>query len=172
MDDVIAVAKSMQHNTIHNYIAPGLDSHLIGSAEGKGAVRMFENTRAQNFFITPHTHRFNFACCVLRGQVRNTLYVRDRVYGDRYAVSRYIKATKSLDPDWYRDQFSPELHIHNEGAWYTMRWDQYHSIEFSPHALVLFLEGAFKTPVSYVLEPMDGDKKLNTFAVNDWMYTL
>lgn len=64
--------------SIHDYIAPGLTSRLLGELGRPGIdgrLRVFEASRTQNVTIAPHSHRFNFAQCVLRGWIRNTIWV-------------------------------------------------------------------------------------------------
>jgi hypothetical protein len=177
MDCVAMVAHQMAHSCIPNYISPGLNSYLLGSDKDRqlGLLRMFENTREQEFFITPHNHRFNFACCVLQGFVTNTVYhlSDDTEPAGRsmpYRTSEYFKATKTTEvvqsTRWY-------YRINNRyevGDWYYMQHQQFHTIHFSHDALVLFLEGCHITDTSYILEPIVDGAAVNTFLVEPWMY--
>lgn len=159
--DILKVIESMRHDLIPNYISPGLNSWLISQ------VRLFENTRKQGFFITPHSHRFDFACYVLRGSVRNTIYTPGS--GDKYLVSEYFVQDRSTKP---RNEglYAALTTQYNADSWYYMQYQWLHSIEFSTDALILFMEGAKKTEVSYILEPIVSGRALKTFSVDDWMY--
>lgn len=76
MYDFLEFYKSMAHSGIHNYVVPGVSSYLIGGTPqgGEGCVRLFHCERDQQEAVTPHSHRFNFHCVVLKGQVINRVW--------------------------------------------------------------------------------------------------
>lgn len=171
--DVLDILASIQSNTIDNYIAPGLRSHLIGQG-GVGCVRMFDMARRQGFHIAPHSHRFDFACLVLRGSVGNIVYepATPDDGGDEYQVAKYTVdgfKERGLLPQ-LRDYFIGGATQYLEGEWYSMAYSQFHSIEFSRDALVLFFEGQTVRDYSEALRPIVNGKVLDTFHVEDWMY--
>jgi hypothetical protein len=172
MEDVLSVIRSMRSNRVPNYIAPGLVSHLIGQVDCK--VRLFEQTRDQEFYVSPHNHRFDFACYVLCGRVMNHIYTPGDT-GSEYQCSRYVPApnfgttgyeTVPLDTGLY--ERSTDRYV--EGDWYHMKKHEYHSIEFVRGTHVLFFEGAAQDKTSNFLEPVINGKVIPTFTVTDWMY--
>lgn len=171
LEEVVAVALSMTHGCIPNYIAPGLNSYLLGSDPERkhGSCRMFLNTRDQEFFVTPHSHRFDFACCVLRGWAKNTLYEEGYSHMPNYRRSSYDRLTKQAKPEDCA-YFAKRSTIYHQGDWYTMACEEFHSIEFSHDAVVLFLEGAQEQEITYILEPVVGGLVVPTFKVEPWMY--
>ena len=180
MKQVNQVINSLRSNVIHNYIAPGLDSYLLGVSGGK--IRMFEMTREQEFFISPHNHRFDFACLVLQGMVRHYTYhprfsdLDEDILGDEneeYQISTYYPPrngkpfdVKIVDTGY----FSRTTTTYVSGDWYHLFRDKYHSIEFSMGARVLFFEGADQAETSNFLEPIINGKVIPTFTLPDWMY--
>lgn len=140
-------------------------------------MRLFECSRDHQENITPHSHRFDFQCWVLAGEVRNKHWgesldvfdksgdqftVTDLVYqGDvghytrqRIGVARYLTTEK----------------IYNTGDWYAMKADEIHSIRFSKGTEVLFCEGPTLTDTSTILEPFVDGLDVPTFQVAPWMF--
>lgn len=166
---------------IDNYILPGLSSVMLsGHFDAIASVRMFENTRNQQGFITPHSHRFSLACCVLRGEVHNSIYseaTSTTAVGidlDEFEASnlKYMGMPGFYDPEppsragkWrkYTEKYAV-------GQWYFMRHDAIHSIDFSPDARVLVIEGPDVTDTTVVLQPVVNGKVVPTFKVEDWMF--
>lgn len=176
----VEVLNAMRSNLIPNYIVPGLESYLVGKENCK--VRMFQMTRDQEFHVSPHSHRFDFFSIVIRGSVRNHIYVpllddpaNDWVppNGFLYQVSEYIPAREgrpyqcSAIKQAYFERYTIK---YSEREAYGMRSSQYHSIEFSKDAVVLFFEGPAKHEVSNFLEPVVSGKVIPTFTVPEWMY--
>ena len=169
---------AMGHSTISNYIVPGLVSTLIGEdLTGSSKIRLFSNTRTQDMPITPHSHRFDLACMVLKGSVENTIYHQwgdtSQSFTDDFAVSRlkyggspgdYTLAPESVH------SFSRRVSTYVAGQWYFMNHEAIHSIKFSKGALVLIFEGPNKTNESVILEPHVSGKTIRTFEVEDWMF--
>lgn len=180
--DILEVLESLRSNTIHNYIAPGLDSHLI-AREG-GSIRMFHMTRDQQFYISPHSHRFNFASVVICGWARQHLYrnlstqnvgpqhtgADDRLYAVReYVPDRANPTNYGIKTASY-GHFLRTTTVYEAGQWYSMKYDEFHSIEFSKGARVLFIEGPKIKDTSYFLEPVVNGKVVPLFDVPTWMY--
>lgn len=166
----------LAHSPLQNYIVPGLTSSLIGERSEQGGItRLFVNTRTQHDHITPHSHRFNFQCLVLRGHVLNTVFRQDDS-GDEYGstVMMYngragnLSVNHSLGTDIGRWVF--DVKRFNAGAWYGMSYDQIHSINFSRDAVVLFFEGPQITDSSVILEPVVDGEVIRTFKTEPWMF--
>ena len=163
----------MRHSPIRNYVVPGLTSWLIMDQGKAGKVRMFENTREQHHFITPHSHRFNFSACVVQGVVENVLWTAGAPNADRYCLSstvyvgapgQYVKKVIS-----YSD-YQPTPVRYAEGEWYSMKHSDIHSIKFSKGAIVLFFEGPEITSKSFVLEPVVDGQHIQTMMTEPWMF--
>ncbi len=132
---------------------------------------MFEMTRPQEFFISPHSHRFDFACLVLLGEVLNTLYVPNQ-RGYEHEVSTYTV-------DGYKEHGLVDRHLkrfvqvptrYTMGQWYGMGSNEFHTIAFGHGAKVLFFEGPNCREESEALQPVVNGKVISTFSVEDWMY--
>lgn len=171
-EDILQLIFAMKNSSLKNYIVPGLTSSLIGGGKF-GKVRLFEASRHQNEFVTPHTHRFDFACLVLSGFVENTIWSRtDELNGDLYEISELT--FESSFGSYYSEKRSRDFWTNRtffyEGCWYHMDHTSYHSIKFSKDAIVLFFEGPKKTDSSYILEPVVDGVKISTFQVSNWMF--
>lgn len=172
-DEMVNILKAMASGTIYNYIAPGLCSHLLGREGSK--VRMFQMTRPQDFHISPHSHRFNFFSIVMRGWARNHLYVPtdSEEEGHPYSIQRYTPSGFGLP---YKIETLEQAYFRKEtthypaGSSYGMQFTEYHSIEFSEDAIVLFFEGPMINEFSNFLEPMAHGKIIPLFSIPDWMY--
>ena len=170
----MAIINCMVNSKVTNYVWPGMESSLLGG-EGFGTVRLFENTREQHTDITPHSHRYNFVCIVLRGQVTNKIW-RERLdaVGDEYSqqdlvyngeIGSHSRSTRSIVSNWgYTSS------VYDAGDTYSMDYEQIHSIKFSRNALVLFLEGPSVTNTSQILQPVINDEVVPTFKVEPWMF--
>lgn len=164
---------ALSHSRISNYILPGLDSLLVGAS-----TRIFRNTRRSSGFITPHSHRFDFQCLVLRGAVLNTLYEAQGpgTKGDMYerAEIRYAGSPGEydrVDPgDRVYERYIGTDKSYEAGDWYGMRAEQIHSIRFSSDAVVLLIEGASTQETSFYLEPVVNGQTINTARVEPWMF--
>jgi hypothetical protein len=167
---------SMAHSPVKNYAIPGLTSSLIGAPGPLGTVRLFQCEREHQEPITPHSHRFDFQCWVLRGKVRNRIW--KKVYasdpnGDLYhrtnlnyggEIGHYTKEPREVGTWTYSDaEFVA-------GQCYSMRAHEVHSIFFSRGAVVLFFEGETKVDSSTILEPYVDGEVVPTFKVEPWMF--
>jgi hypothetical protein len=170
--------KKMAHSPIRNYAVPGLVSYLIGErSEGKGCVRLFHSTRNHQEPIAPHSHRFDFHCIVLAGQVRNLIWREDYNFNshnsDTYA-RRILKYSGA--PGHYGitnggiSKYTSSESVYTKGQSYSMEADQVHSIFFSKGAYVLFFEGAQQSDESVVLVPVVDDEVIETFRKEEWMF--
>ena len=171
----------MGYDSLHNYIVPGLVSTLIGEDPHASAkIRLFRNTRVHDEFITPHSHRFDLACMVLKGVVENTLF--DAVpypghtsdsYSDEYQVSRLLyegNPGKYDKADTVVQRFGRHARTYVAGQWYFLKHSEIHSIKFSKDAMVLVFEGDSKTDATAILEPRVNGETIRTFKVEDWMF--
>lgn len=157
-------------NGLQNYVIPGLSSHLIQN----GKVRLFENERTHQEPITPHSHRFDFACLVLSGEVCNIEWretTEDE--GDLFAISELSyfgeigeHAKNTIEHSfWYN---KPKFY--EAGDIYFMRSTEIHSIQFGRNTKVLFFEGVDKSNKSVILEPVVGGKVIPTYQKLDYMF--
>lgn len=176
--DTGVVAKAlagMQRSPVRNYVTPGLTSWLIGG-EGKGLVRMFTSDRDTNEWITPHSHRFDFTCIVLAGEVENILFTR--VYGSEgnsYCQGALIAIDGGLGgyefiPGTGYSQWEKHSYTYTRGQTYSMTAKEIHSIRFSKGAKVLFLEGPEVEQRTIVLEPWSDGARVPTFETREWMF--
>lgn len=167
------------HARIDNYILPGLSSLMLSGENA--TVRMFENTRNQQGFITPHSHRFSLACCVLRGSVQNSLYSEDcstTATGtdlDEFEATRLMYSGEPghydrLKTSAYKGKWRKYTEKYGVGQWYFMHHDAIHSIDFSPDARVLVIEGPDVTDTTTILEPVVNGVTVPTFRVEGWMF--
>jgi hypothetical protein len=166
----------MAHSPVRNYVIPGLTSYLIGSPSKAGTMRLFTCTRDHQEGITPHSHRFNLMCWVLRGSVTNRLWTATRQTEsgrDDYMVShllyqgdmgQYEKVEHRVRSFGYED------HTYQAGDCYSMQAHEIHSIHFWRGATVLFFEGPTITDTSVVLEPYVDNAVIPTLEVKPWMF--
>lgn len=166
----------MAHSPVKNYAIPGLTSSLIGGLSERGVVRIFQNERDHQESITPHSHRFDFMCWVLRGYVINRVWKSASTFAadaDEYQktilrysgeIGCYEKEVSEIGKWGYVDT------EYSEGHCYHMKADEIHSIQFSRGAIVLFFEGATASDTSVVLEPVVDGETVPTFKVEPWMF--
>lgn len=166
---------AMAHSPVKNYAIPGLTSSLIGNPGPAGTMRLFQCERDHQETITPHSHRFDFQCWVLRGEVRNRIWTEsykgdpnaDLFLQSRLACSgmgRYGTSPIGIASWLYTDT------VYEAGDCYAMKAHQIHSIFFSRGAIVLFFEGAKKVHESLILEPVVDGEVVPTFKVEPWMF--
>lgn len=171
----IEIIEQMKHRRIDNYAGiPGLTSWMLYKAD-KGCVRLFEMFRDQEEYITPHSHRFDFSCLVLKGEVENTLYVPESIWEeDEYTIStmKYNgevgEYTKTVDA--HGVPLMKKVLTYFTNSTYSMKADEIHSIKFSKGAKVLFFEGATVKNSSIILEPYVYGEHIPTFKVEEWMF--
>lgn len=172
--EVIDHLVSMRHSPLHNYIIPGLTSWMILDNGAAGKIRLFENTREQHFHITPHSHRFNFSCCVIRGHVHNTTWFScEKGRGDMYRAidEKYLGRPGEFEKlGEFDSPFVSDTIEYAEGDWYSMKFHEIHSIYFSKNALVLFIEGPSLVTTSLTLEPIVDGEYLPTMETKPWMF--
>lgn len=182
LSDIIKAVEPMLNNTLKNYIVPGLHSHLVGGVH-HGKVRIFQAERTTRDAITPHSHRFDFTCLVLRGTVHNTIYraaydhmgakdkaelwcmsTIDQVCG-KEGIRTFTHKRDDRPSEWISQTSCFEA-----GDTYSMAWDEIHSIVFERYALVMFFEGPEKTQRSNMIEPWVDGRVVPTFKTEDWMF--
>lgn len=169
--------KMMANSGLVNYAGiPGISSHLIGGPK-HGKVRLFQNSREQRTEITPHSHRFDLLCLVLRGEVVNQLWKQapdDCHRADKYVASLMLyeggpgELVRTETLPAYAYACTEELY--ECGQFYSMRAHEIHSIRFSRDAVVLFFEGPEVTAETMILEPFVEGRRVPTFHVAPWMY--
>lgn len=176
LNAIIRAVEPMLHSRLDNYIIPGLASELVGGVNG-GKVRLFSTNRTATDFVTPHSHRFDFTCLVLKGVVNNTIYAEGGETGDEWCVStigqvcgadgilNYVHTRSDKPSKWTQDTFRYEA-----GETYSMRYEELHSIQFSRGARVLFFEGPQVTKESRMIEPWVNGKVVPTFRTDPWMF--
>lgn len=181
MKDISAVERLLRAlprgKTLHNYIVPGLSSTALASFELGGMLRLFEMTRDQEYYVTPHNHRFNFLCLVLEGQVMNTTFsVREAHETNADHVTLiYDKNKRGVRYNMDEMQYciaSQHSEVHSKGDWYAMDHREYHSINFARHTKVLFIEQEPETEESRVLLPYVNGRICSTFLWADWMMSM
>jgi hypothetical protein len=168
--------KSIAFSPIYNYAGiPGLTSSLITPATEHGLIRMFHSEREHHEVLIPHSHRYDFRCEVLQGQVDNTIwYEYDR--GTEIDMFRITKLEYGKEPGDYKRgieryammQF--ETSHYGEGDTYSMTSNEIHSIKFRRDTYVLFYEGPKVSDTSVIIEPVVRGKAVPTFKVEDWMF--
>ncbi len=174
MSTPLSVLKGMLGPARHNYIVPGLMSSKVNCH----MVRVFENTREQEFFITPHNHRFDLFCVVLQGTVVNTLYrlVTGRTSpgkSDAFVRVQYEKGVgANLRKPLTSGLYGRYRNEYKAGNSYAMKANEFHSIHFSADAIVLFVEGENAgDETTEVLLPVGSDGKVCDTAVTlPWMF--
>jgi hypothetical protein len=165
--------RRMKHSPIHNYGGiPGLTSWLIGAPSDAGMIRLMECSRDHHESIIPHSHRFDFHCLVLAGQVRNIIWERVG-RGDAYQESTLVYQGNPGGYDKQDDgvgHWGTVTHTYNIGEEYWMSAGQVHSIFFSKGACVLFLEGPRRSDSSLILQPFVDGEVVPTFDVKPWAF--
>jgi hypothetical protein len=177
MSPLLRLAEDMASSPIKNYATPGLTSWRVGGND-HGQVRLFTSERDTREWITPHSHRFDFACLVLAGHVDNITFTRsDTPAGaNRFALGvlepvegglgKYI-LNRDGDRAWFREH----TQRYGVGDAYEMASEEIHSIRFSKGARVLFFEGPIVRSTSVVLEPVGEDGVVvPTFDTKPWMF--
>jgi len=164
------ILTQMKGETVSNYVIAGLDSHLI--AHGK--IRYFENARDHQDQITPHSHRFDFTCLVVAGQVANKVWAECGEFdGDLFESStlQYMgeigeHTTKREGRNFWRySTFKYRI-----GQCYSMKADEVHSIQFGKGAKVLFFEGPEISDTSLIIEPVVNGEVIRTYRKLEYMF--
>jgi len=171
--NILPFVQKMKHSPVRNYGGiPGLTSWLLGAAGPYGLVRLMECSRDHQEPIVPHSHRFDFHCVVLDGQVRNLIWERDCL-GDEFQET---ELHYSGEPGEYLQEagdtakWSRRVSSYTAGDEYFMTANQVHSIFFSRETSVLFFEAPATSDVSIILQPVVDGVVVPTFKVEDWMF--
>lgn len=167
----------MAHSPVCNYVLPGLTSSLIGAPSDKGSVRLLLNEREHQESVTPHSHRFDFMCWVLRGSVRNRLWTES--YDSDREADEYRTTTLRYGGEIGKYETEPgEVHrwrfsdaVFTEGQCYSMRSHEVHSIFFARRTVVLFFEGPATSDRSIAIEPVVKGETIRTLEVRPWMFS-
>ncbi len=173
IEHLISALGTAEKHTLTNYIVPGLTSALLAQLPGGGCIRKFVMCRAQEMSVVPHNHRYDFECFVLAGRVRHRVYdVFDGAQRGNatHAIVPYDPASHQLDlssPRWATGR--PSDCEHQEGQWYRLKHQYFHSIEFERGTVVLFIEGPTKQEISHCLLPVSNGRICDTFIWRDWM---
>lgn len=162
--------KAHSHSHLANYVLPGLTSMLLHCTP-----RLFVSSRnTLDGQITPHSHRFDFICLVLKGGVRNTKW---KIATDRGAdlFSRTTLLYEGAPGNYTMHPggnglYRPFVGSFGPGEWYGMTHDEIHSIEFAKDTEVLFFEGPNVTDQTIILEPCVDGARIPTFEVKPWMF--
>lgn len=159
-------------STLNNYILAGLRSHMPDAK-----VRIFEMSRDPLHMVMPHSHRFGLYSVVLQGSVVNTCW--SHYYNGQEETGNLFQASKLVykgEPGQYEKikhhtaNYKPEKTTYQQGQSYYMDSSVIHSIEFSPDAQVLIIEGPTERDYSMILEPKVAGKVIPA-AVEPWMFT-
>lgn len=172
----IPMLMKMAHSPIYNYGIAGVTSWLIGMPSKAGTLRMFECSREQIDAITPHSHRFDFQCWVLRGSARNRIW-REGYYEDS-TIDLFTSSiiTYGGEPGQYRKEVNSRGRwtyadtIYDAGECYSMKSHEVHSIYFARNSLILFFEGPTLADWSKVIEPCVDGELLPTMETKPWMF--
>ena len=167
---LVETLDTMKSSRVRNYVIAGLDSYLLES----GKVRLFENSRAHQDSITPHSHRFDFTCLVLDGVVRNRLWRPcDEGRGDLFQASWLTYKgdigvhEKVEGAQSYWGYFDREFRT---GETYSMASTEVHSIQFSRGAKVLFFEQPETVESSIIIEPVVDGRVIPTYKNESYMF--
>lgn len=170
MEQLLKIIQEMKSSKVSNYAIAGLDSYLLEN----GKMRIFECSRNHQDQITPHSHRFDFACLVLKGTVINKIWTEcDEKQGDLFELSRLfysgIIGSHSKEPDG-RSWYNFRSKVYNAGDVYSMKAEELHSINFSKDSVVLFFEGCQDLDESYIIEPVVNDQVIPTYENKPYMF--
>lgn len=168
--NVVSTMKD-EDTSLHNYIIAGLTSTRL-----KG-VRLFEQGRTQVNKIAPHSHRYDFSCIVLKGDVVNHIWTPSTDKEDDLFMVSFVDykgepGKYHKEPRLEPERFSRSTTLYSKGAVYSMQAAQIHSIDFSKGAVVLFFEGAVRDSMSVMLEPYDEKTGRIPLGITEgWMFT-
>lgn len=170
---------SLSISTIENYVVPGLYSFLLTEKnEDVGCIRAFMQTLHQEYFVTPHSHRYNHEIIMIKGECQQILYEETSIRSDDYSQF-YRKSTIEYlnSPGKYRHSLGGHLGQYvrrnkrlEEGQRFRLNSDEIHSIFFNKGAIALIKEGPDIDCMSYILQPIAKDELINTFQVNEWAF--
>lgn len=174
---LIKTLHASKHSPIDNYAGiPGLTSWLVGAglAPNRGGTRMFTCSREHHENITPHSHRYELHCIVLKGTVTNITWELCQAHnGDPYMKSELSYRGRPGDyksVDRGQDFYRPVHQEYAEGEEYIISTFSIHSIYFSRDAEVLVFESAPKRATSFILEPVAQGEIIRTFQIPQWAF--
>lgn len=153
----LILSMSDKSTRIVNHAEHGLDSTLLS----QGLFRVF-TANYETQVRLPHSHKYDFACLVLKGSVLNRVYkpIENNKFKENnelhaeYCVAIQTGALGDYKFDkQYRQAFEIAEKLHGEGDWYQMTHEDIHAIRFSKGAVVLFIEGPAVTDQVEVLFP-------------------
>lgn len=158
---------------ITNYGVPGMTSRLLD----QGVLRVLTASTRQQFFVTPHSHRYDLLCLVLEGEVENILYEETGDgTGEEYGVMRCTyegkkEAFKKEIGSVRKGTFVTYSNIYCEGDCYFMKANEIHTVVFEANTTVLVMEGVTRRNTTQVLLPVGADgKPIDTLQTQPWMY--
>lgn len=178
--ETMQLLKLIRHSPLYNYIIPGLTSYIVKEfGEDQGMLRMFEMERTQLADIAPHSHRFDFECTVLHGQVYNTTWTQSEErdsYAEPFIATRLTYGGRPgeylHEPMKHVTWWAPNtvLYAAGKNPQYSMTNEEVHSIRFSRGAIVLFKEGPTKVRDTTMLDPFTRGIIAEISPVKDWMF--
>ena len=164
----------MQNDFISGALAVPRASEIVGPIQDYA----FEKYSKENYTIllTRDLHPKYHCSFVAHGGhwpphcVVGTIGAVDRLYAVReYVPDRANPTNYGIKTASY-GHFLRTTTVYEAGQWYSMKYDEFHSIEFSKGARVLFIEGPKIKDTSYFLEPVVNGKVVPLFDVPTWMY--
>ena len=168
--ELMKILDDMKDTRISNYVIAGLDSYSLGN----GMVRLFENSRDHQDQITPHSHRFDFACLVLAGHVVNRIWTETSISSDDLFVQSEITYLGSVGEHSVAKGPAGHWRYYDrkyaKGQIYSMSAEEVHSITFSKGAKVLFFEGPEKSTKSMIIEPLVDGVRIPTYKKREYMF--
>ena len=167
--------QSMAHSPIYNYAVAGITSSIIGMPSENGVVRLLHSEREHQESVTPHSHRFDFHCIVLRGNVKNRIWSKSygSMQSDLYTETQLIYAGSAGKYDKGESNNSRWNYCdydYSAGQSYSMKANEVHSIFFYRGALVLIFEGKTVSDKSVILEPISQGRTIPILEVKPWMF--
>lgn len=170
------IVDSMVHSPVRQYVLPGLTSLIVGG-DGHGMVRLLDSDRDTREWVTPHSHRFDFSCLVLEGEVENILFQQfpGMANPNHYSAGTLSPVEGGLGKYKLERSGIPQLYAevatwYHGGEFYSMKSNQIHSIRFASRTKVLFFESPNVSETSVILEPYSNGKVIETFQAKDWMF--
>lgn len=164
--------KGLMHSPVHNYIVPGLSSWMIGEPHKSGKLRLFTCSRNHIESISPHSHRYDFQCLVLKGNIKNSIWSINPC-GDLYdeiEIEYCGKIGQYKEKTIGRNHYNFIEYSYSAGDIYGMSNDEIHSIRFSKDSMVLFFEGESYNETSILLDPVVNGQRIPVSKVQPWMF--
>jgi len=160
----------LKSDNVQNYVIAGLDSYLLNN----GTVRLFKNSRKHQDSITPHSHRYDLFCLVIKGKVINKIWRETtESVGDLFCVSELeysgqigVHKSTKVSEGYYTYQEKE----YGSGETYYMTSEDIHSIDFSKGAEVLIFETPNMRNTSLILEPIVRGGVIKTYKKLPYMF--